>query len=120
MSQGQGKDGERPLWSAQAEAVLSGLVDWQAAHPRATLAEIEAAGEGRLADLRVRLLEQAVCTAAEQTARDPLPPCPQCGGARQSRGAHTRAVRVRGDRQVSLRRPSAVCATCGHGLFPPG
>src|SRR3954470_23495408 len=39
-------------WQALSEEVYSGLADWRAAHPRATVAEIEGAGGERLAGLR--------------------------------------------------------------------
>jgi hypothetical protein len=116
------RDGERGVdraWTEQVEAVLTGLADWQTAHPSATLAEIEAAVEVRLGDLRARMMERALLTAAQAHAAAPPAPCPLCGGVLQARGQHTRTVRLRGDRPVQIRRPYQTCAACGHGLFPP-
>jgi hypothetical protein len=105
---------------AAIEAVLTGMADWQAAHPTAPLADIEAEVEARLAVVRAQMLEQALVRAARQQAEVPAIACPQCGGALQARGQPTRTMRLRGDRTVSLRRSYQTCAACGHGLFPPG
>jgi hypothetical protein len=117
------QEGERTApgaWAGQAEAVLAGMVDWQTAHPTATLAEIEAEVEARLAEVRARLMERALIRAAEAAADAPPGPCPGCGGVLRGRGQHVRTIRLRGDRQVQARRPYQTCAACGHGLFPPG
>jgi len=44
-------------WAALSEEVLSGMADWRAQHPRATLSEIEAELDARLARMRACLLE---------------------------------------------------------------
>ncbi len=43
-------------WAALSEDVLSGMQDWRAQHPQATLSEIEVELDARLARLRARLL----------------------------------------------------------------
>lgn len=119
MDDGAGAARGAPGEPVAIEAVLTGMADWQAAHPTATLAEIEAEVEARLAEVRARMLEQALVRAAGQQAEATASACPQCGGRLQARGRPTRMVRLRGDRTVPLRRPYQTCAGCGHGLFPP-
>ena len=50
--------------AGEAEAVLTGFKEWRLQHPRATLSELEAALDGRLAVLRARLLEDAALASA--------------------------------------------------------
>jgi len=111
-------DGEAE-WQALSEEVYSGMAAWRAAHPRATLAEIEAAVEERLAGLRARLVERAALASAATDLRE-RPACPQCGGAVQARGKRTRRLTVPGDHVMELERTYAGCPQCGTGFFPPG
>lgn len=114
--------GER--WGEQVEEVRVGLADWRAAHPKATLREIEAALDERLARVKARLLEEAVVTSAVADlgalAVEERPPCPKCGETLQPRGQRTRRLTTNGDQAVEVRRSYAVCPACGTGLFPPG
>ena len=56
-------------WRREAEAVLSGVREWRAQHPTATLAEIEAALDERLSGMRARLLEDlALASEAARVA----------------------------------------------------
>src|SRR5215212_8049531 len=77
-------------WAQEADAVLSGFKEWRVAHPRATLSELEAALDARLAVMRARLLEDAALAsaAADLAALPPeaRPRCPTCGGAMALRG----------------------------------
>jgi hypothetical protein len=45
-------------WAALSEEVLSGMRDWRAQHPQATLREIEREVDSRLAGMRTRLVEE--------------------------------------------------------------
>jgi hypothetical protein len=45
-------------------------------------------------------------------------PCEVCGHPLEARGTRERAVTVRGNRPVRLRRRSVVCPACGAGHFP--
>jgi hypothetical protein len=119
-----GQEGWSARWRELSEAVLTGMQEWRAAHPRATFAEIEAEVEGQLSRLRVRLLEDAALAsrAAEGAAADGAEraACPDCGQPLQARGHRTRTVTVRGAQAVHLTRRYAVCPACGPGRFPPG
>jgi YgiT-type zinc finger domain-containing protein len=107
-------------WRVVVEEVLTGMADWRAAHPTATFAELEVEVEARLGELRARMLEEAaLARGADAAETEERPPCPACGGPLVARGQQTRQVRVRGDRQVALRRPYLSCTACGRGFFPP-
>jgi ribosomal protein S27AE len=111
-------------WREQMEEVQQGLADWRAAHPRATLREIEAALDERLARAKARLLEEAALASAvaDLGGRSDAerPPCPKCGEPVQPRGQRTRRLTSHSDQTVELRRSYAVCPACGTGHFPPG
>ena len=105
-----------------AEEALTGMADWRAQHPRATLREIEAAIDERLSLLRARLL-QDVAQASErahwsQESKEERPCCAVCGTPLQSRGSHQRRVQTSGGREITLARSYGTCPTCGAGLFP--
>ena len=115
----------RAEWQGLAEEVGRGLADWRAAHPRATLAEIEAAALTSVGRLQARYLEDlAHASAAADVATTPLeerPACPACGGALASGGRQERTVQPARQRApLRLRRSYAVCGACGSGHFPPG
>jgi YgiT-type zinc finger domain-containing protein len=114
-------------WVALSEEVLSGMADWRAQHPHATLVEIEAELDVRLARMRARMLERVAHQSAATTWRqsasgqeDAAPRCPQCGTRLEPRGRRTRRLRTTGGRQVELQREYGLCPQCGQGLFPPG
>ena len=115
-----GSEEREPSWAELSEEVMSGMADWQAAHPQATFAEIEAAVEERLSGLRGRLLERALRTPARAEAETGAACCPTCGAALVARGAHRRTVTVPGPGTVQLQRAYQTCPVCGTGLFPPG
>lgn len=95
---------------------------WRREHSRATFAEIEAAVEDRLAALRAELIQQELTlrTGAEADARNEPIACPTCGHRLEARGSRERAVTVRGNRPVRLRRRYVVCPACGAGFSPLG
>jgi hypothetical protein len=114
-----------PGWQALAEEVAQELTVWRNAHPRATLAEIEAevweVGQ-RLPARALELIVQASATAdlAAQPVAD-RPGCPTCGGSLEPRGRRRRVVRPARQRApLAVDRSYAVCSACGAGLFPPG
>ena len=114
-----------PAWAILQETVQQELVAWRAAHPRATLAEIEAAVGEATRRLQAQYLQDLVAAspAADLAALPPAerPACPQCGGRLLPRGQHVRQVLTPGQPEpVRLRRSYAVCAACGAGLSPPG
>ena len=111
-------------WSEDAAAVWSGLADWRAAHPKATLSEIEAALDERLDRLRARLLAELALASAAADVREASaaerPRCARCGVALRARGQSERTLLTEGGAEVPLRRTYVACPRCGDGSFPPG
>ena len=113
-----------PGWDALAEEVFSGFREWRVQHPRATLAEIEAALDARWARARARILAEA---ALASTSRDltsvpaaERPLCPDCGGRLVGAGQEERVLTTTYEQPIPLRRSATVCTACGRRVFPPG
>ncbi|HEY8744272.1 MAG TPA: hypothetical protein VIU62_14340 [Chloroflexota bacterium] len=114
-----------PGWRALAGSVAEELTAWRRAHPRATLAEIEAVVFEVGQRLQARALQQVVqASAAADVAAQPAaerPTCPTCSGRLEPRGRQRRTIRPGRQRApLEVDRSYAVCAECGAGLFPPG
>ena len=109
-------------WRALAGEVVTGFRAWRQQHPRATLAEIEAALDARWHRARARLVQDAALAsaAADLAGAAERPACPACGEAMRADGAEERRLTTLGDQPVTLRRSRARCPACGAGLFPPG
>jgi len=112
-------------WAGQAQSVFLGLSEWRTLHPQATLAEIEAEMDRRLAVLRADLLTDlalasraAVLPGTDEAGARPS--CRACGEALHAEGRHTRTLQTFGQARVSLERDYATCPRCGSGTFPPG
>ena len=108
-------------WRELAEEVFLGMRGWRAAHPRATWAEIEAALEARLAELRGRMLQDTAqaSPAADFRGAAERPPCPHCGAPLQAAGQVPRRLTTAHERVLVLERTHGRCPRCGVGLFPP-
>ncbi len=111
-------------WRELAEEAMAGMREWRVQHPKATLVEIEAALDERLAKVRARMLQDAaqVSAAADIAgAREQeRPRCPECGGKLEDRGQDTRQITTAGNQTITLRRSYGLCPRCGARLFPPG
>lgn len=108
-------------WEAQGEDVFAAVAQWRAAHPKATLAEIEQAVDEQMNRLRARMIEQAAqaSTGASSEASQGLV-CEQCGQPLQARGKARRKWQTQGGQQVEVERTYVTCPQCGGGFFPPG
>ncbi len=121
-------DGERLRigWEGLAAGVEQDLAAWRAAHPRATLAEIEEAVLAALSRLQERYLSDLVHASEATDLRSPAaeapPGCPSCGGSVEPRGGpkERSVLTPRLAAPLRLRRSYGVCSACGAGLFPPG
>jgi hypothetical protein len=117
-------EGAVERWGVDAESVWTGLADWRAAHPKATLNEIEAALDERLNRVRARVLaDLALASSASDVAgasTEERPRCERCGDELQARGPSERRLLTQGGAELRLRRTYATCPTCGDGAFPPG
>ena len=105
-------------WARLTAAALGAMGEWRAAHPRATLREIEQEVDARLAVARAKLLEAAATGDSALAAE--LPCCPACGAVLAVEGERTRRLRTTHEQEVVLRRSYARCPACGTGVFPPG
>lgn len=121
-------DGEhiRAGWAGLTAAVEEELIGWRAAHPTATLAEIEAEVQAALSRLQARYLSDLVHASAaanlRQTPPAARPRCATCGGAPRAQGGlQERAVLTPGQPEpLRLERSYGECEARGSGVFPPG
>jgi hypothetical protein len=118
------RDGFDREWGGLAAEVCSGMKEWRLQHSRATLSEIEAALDERLARLRARMLQDAALASAaaewEGEPEEEQPRCPQCGHVLKARGVCTeRHLQTQGGQDVTLKRSYGICPGCGAELFPP-
>jgi len=108
----------------ESEEIITGMRDWRTAHPKATFAEIQAAVDERVDQLRARLLQEVALASqaagGAELAATERPVCPDCDERMVPRGTHERTVLVQGEQEVTLTRSYFVCPMCGQGLFPPG
>src|SRR5688500_12741960 len=93
-------------WERQAAQVRIDLAGWRAAHPRATLTEIEREVDRRMALIRAGL---AAAAALAGPAEATPPPCPECGGAMTWDGERVRRLTTTHDEAVDLPRRYARC-----------
>lgn len=113
-----------PTWAPLNTDVQAELVAWRAAHPRATLSEIEAAVQVALGRLREQylgdLIHMSDTTDSTTTPVEEQPRCPTCGDVLAPRGWQERTVLTPDQATpIRLRRRYMVCTACGSGVFPP-
>ena len=116
--------------SEQMQQVSAGLRDvlgmtqWRKEHPKATWAEIEAAVDERINQLRAQLIQDVVQMGeAEEWSAIPeeeRPRCATCGKPLWARGKQTRWLQTNGGEAIKLTRMYGACPACGVGFFPPG
>jgi hypothetical protein len=109
--------------SAGLQDVL-GMTQWRKEHPKATWAEIEAAVDEQMNQLRAQLLQDLVLLGEDQDwseiPQEERPKCTTCGTPLWARGEQTRYLQTTGGEAVKLTRTYGTCPTCGVGFFPPG
>jgi predicted RNA-binding Zn-ribbon protein involved in translation (DUF1610 family) len=107
--------------SAGLQDVL-GMTQWRKEHPKATWAEIEAAVDEQINQLRAQLLQDLVLLGEEEDwselPEEERPKCPTCGKALWARGEQTRYLQTTEGEAVKLTRTYGTCPTCGVGFFP--
>lgn len=108
-------------WQQQSQEAARTVSRWRQAHPKATMAEIEAAVDEQMTQLRARLIEEAVEVKESPKASQGERPrqCPHCGERMQGRGKHQRHLQTQGGQRVTLTREYFTCPSCGYGFFPP-
>jgi YgiT-type zinc finger domain-containing protein len=109
-------------WRGDSDEMISGMLEWRLQHPKATLAEIEAEVDQRLAGMRARMIADAALASqsADWERGSETERCPECGQALEKKGKKKRKLETRGGQTIELEREYGVCPKCGHGFFPPG
>jgi NADH pyrophosphatase NudC (nudix superfamily) len=81
-------------WQQSSQQASQTIAQWRAAHPEATLAEIEAAVDEQMNRLRAGMIEEvAQASPLEQAGSgQQARKCPQCGERMQARGKHQRRL----------------------------
>lgn len=109
--------------SAGLQDVL-GITQWRKEHPKATWAEIEAAVDEQINQLRAQLIQDVVQMGETENWRqkpeEERPRCTTCGKPLWARGEQTRYLQTTGGEAVKLMRTYGACPSCGVGFFPPG
>jgi len=108
-------------WEEEGQDMFAAVAQWRAAHPKATLAEIEQAIDEHMNRLRARMIEQAAqaSAAANHDGSQGLV-CEQCGQPLQARGRAKRRWQTHGGQEVEVERTYVTCPQCGGGFFPSG
>jgi hypothetical protein len=116
--------------SEQIQQVSAGLRDvlgmthWRKEHPKATWAEIEAAVDALMNQVRAQLLQDVVQLGEtepwSQQPEEERPTCATCGKPLWARGEQSRYLQTTGGEAVKLTRTYGTCPACGVGFFPPG
>jgi hypothetical protein len=110
-------------WRAVREEMMVAMQEWRLQHPKATLQEIEAAIDERLAELRVRMLQDVVLASRVADVSQASPPerplCPHCGAPVEPRGPRERQVTTQQGNTLRLRRSYVRCPAGQVGFFPP-
>jgi ribosomal protein S27AE len=104
-------------WDRQAAQVRADVQTWRAAHPQATLSQIEQEVDRQLAAVRAQLVEAAAMSGPPEATP---PSCPDCGVVMAWEGERTRRLTTTHDEAIELTRRYARCPRCGTGLSPPG
>lgn len=103
-----------PLPAESLDPVQTALRQWRTAHPEATLAEIEAMVDRKLATVRSAMVVDLAVTEL------PAPPaCPTCQRPMQRHGVRTRHLVTRDEGHLDLPLPRYRCPVCGTELSPP-
>lgn len=101
--------------SSRSTDVHAAVAQWRAAHPAATLAEIEHAVDTHLSAERAALI--TATAQAEPTGERPV--CAECGTPLQRVGTRARHLRTAHGGELVFTEPAWRCPACGAGLFPP-
>ncbi len=101
-----------------------GMNQWRKEHPHATWAEIEAAVDERINQLRAQLIQDVVQMGETEDwsaiPQEERPRCATCGKPLWARGKQTRWLQTNGGEAIKLTRTYGACPACGVGFFPLG
>jgi hypothetical protein len=110
-------------WRAVSEEMKVAMQEWRLQPPKATLQEMEAASDERLAGLRGRRLQDMARASRVADVSQPSSPerpvCPHCGVAVELRGVRERQVMTHQGKPLRLRCRYVRCPACQVGVFLP-
>ena len=99
------------------------MTQWRKEHSHATWAQIEAAVDECMNQVRAQLLQDLVQMGEsedwKQKPQEERPTCATSGKPLVARGGQPRFLRPPGGEAVKLARTYGVCPECGVGFFPP-
>ena len=105
------------------DAIITGMKEWRASHPRATMREIEIEARERVSRLEAHVIEESALLgqANEWAGKQPeeRPRWVTCGEALVARGKQKRRRQATRGRAVQVERTYGTCPKCGAGFFPP-
>lgn len=105
-----------------SEEIIGAIQEWRLQHQKATLQEIEGTLDERLAEWRVRMLEDVALASptADVSQASPLERrlCPHCGIPVKPRGPRERQMTTLQGKTLRLRRSYIRCPTCQVGFSP--
>ncbi len=101
-----------------------GMTQWRKEPPKATWAQIEAAVDEQINQLRAQLIQDGVQRGEtepwSEMPQEERPKCATCGKPLGARGEQTRFLQTTGGEAVKLTRTYGTCPQWGVGFFPPG
>ena len=114
---------EQETSQAIFDEIITGMKEWRACHPKATMREIEMEARQRVSKLEAHLIEEsALLGQTKEWAGKQLeerPTCANCGEALVARGKQKRRMQATMGKEVELERTYGTCPKCGTGFFPP-
>jgi RNase P subunit RPR2 len=118
------KKNEQEKSQEMFDEVITGMKEWRACHPKATMREIELEARQRVSRLEAHLIEESALEgqAKEWAGKQPeeRPTCANCGEPLVARGKQKRRMQATMGREVELERTYGTCPKCGAGFFPLG
>ena len=116
-------ESSEPTWEELSAEILSGMREWRLQHPKATLAEIEAALDQHWYRLRTRMLRDVALQSSTANWQEPTaaerPTCRACGMPLILRGKRACHLTTYGGQDLTLHRSYGLCPTCKKGHFRP-
>lgn len=115
---------QQDKWRELQEAFNAAIEAWRAAHPEATLTEIEEFVDSQAAVVRRQVVEdvaQAGRTAKlKELPKEERPRCPRCGQVVVANGKGRRKLKTYYGQVIELERDQAYCIHCEMTFFPSG
>ena len=104
------------------DEVITGMKEWRASHPKATIREIEVEARKRVSRLEACLIEESALEGQTKAwaGKEPeeRPRCANCGEPLVAQGKQKRRMQATMGRVVELERTYGTCPQCGTGFFP--